>query len=265
MDIYLFLEYLFLGLLQGFTEPLPISSSAHVFIFERILNSADTGLLFEIIVNFGSLIAIFFIFRKTIFTLISHFFNYLKTKEKEYFTYYKYSWLIVIGTLPGVIAGFLFKDTIEGVLANTKTIGIALLITALALYIIRGSKGEKSDENITFKDALLIGLFQAVALVPGISRSGATIVAGILLGLKRETAFRFSFMLYIPISIGSLVLGILKPTLTTDIIYYIIGFISSMVMTYFSTQLFINIMKKGKLIYFSIYCVILGIITILFI
>lgn len=262
--------YIVLGLIQGFTEPIPVSSSGHIVIFKNIFNlKVLNDLNFEIFANFGSLIAIIYIFRKDILKLIKDFINYIKTKEKNSYEGFKYSVLIIIGTIPAGLIGLLFKDFIEEKLTNAKVVGIALLVTALFLFIIRKLKGKKKDNQITYKDALKIGLFQAVALLPGISRSGATIVGGMLSNLTRETAFKYSFMLYIPISLATMLLGV-KDIIQTHIelnllISYILGMIASMIMTYFSTKWFKQIMLKGKLIYFVYYCLIVGLLVILFI
>ena len=263
------LKYVLLGIIQGFTEPIPVSSSGHLVIFKKLINSeALNDMNFEIIVNFGSLLAIVFFFRKDIIKLIKNFFTYLKTKEKKYKDDFKYCWLIVIGTIPAGLLGLIFKDQIDSISDNVKIIGIALLVTALFLYLIRNFKGKKEDNEITYKDAIKVGLCQAIALFPGISRSGATIVGGMLSRFKRDTAFKFSFMLYIPISCATLVLGI-KDLLESNIsntllLYYLIGMIIAGIVTYFSTKLFQNIMKKGKLIWFVLYCLIVGALVIIF-
>ena len=263
------IKYLILGLIQGFTEPIPVSSSGHLNIFEAILNSNTlSDLNFEIFVNFGSLIAIVIFFRKDIVTLIKDFFTYIKTKNIKYYNNFKYCLYIIIGTIPAGIIGVLFKDYIENVLQGVKSIGIALLITALFLFIIKNIKGKKDDDKITFIDAFIVGIFQAIALFPGISRSGATIVGGMFRDFKRETAFKFSFMLYIPISLATMLLGV-KDMMETSIdtitwVYYFIGMLASGIMTYFATKWFNGIMKKGKLIYFVWYCLIVGTLVIIF-
>lgn len=263
------IKYIFLGAIQGFTEPIPVSSSGHLVVFrELIKNNLFNDLNFEIIVNFGSLIAIVIYFWKDIKDLIIDFLMYLKTKDKKYYDNFKYCWLIVIGTIPAGIIGLLFKDQIEGLLISVKIIGAALLITAGFLYLIRNAKGKKEDKKITFKDAFIIGLFQVIALFPGISRSGATIVGGMFRNLKRDAAFKFSFMLYIPISLATMVLGIgdlISLNLTPIYwLYYICGMVAACVVTFFSTKWFNNIMKSGKLIYFVYYCLIAGTLILLF-
>ena len=263
------ISYIILGLIQGFTEPIPISSSGHLVIFKTILDLKSLNdLNFEIIVNFGSLIAIVAVFYKDIVELIKDFFKFIKTKEIKYYHNYKYCWLIVIGTIPAGIVGLLFKDYFDKLSNNVKLVGLALLITALFLFLIRNIKGKKEDYQIKFKDALVIGLFQVVALFPGISRSGATIVGGMFSDLKRSVAFKFSFMLYIPISLATLVLGI-KDLIGSDIgiemwICYLCGMVASAFLTFFSVKWFKSIMERGKLIYFVIYCLIVGTLVILF-
>ena len=263
MNLVELIKYIVLGIIQGFTEPIPVSSSGHLAIFKKLINSnVLNDLNFEIVVNFGSLIAITLFFRKDIVKLIKEFFLYIKTKEK------KYCWLIVIGTIPAGILGLIFKDAISSLSENIKIIGGALIVTSLFLFIIKDFKGKKDDNEITYKDALIVGLFQCVALLPGISRSGATIVGAMLLKFKRETAFKFSFMLYIPISLATIVLGVKDIIETglesTTILYYLIGMVVASVITYFSTKLFKDIMKKGKLIWFVLYCLIVGILVLIF-
>ena len=264
-----FIKYLFLAIIQGFTEPIPISSSGHLIIFKSILNSGVLNdLNFEIILNFGSLVAIVIYFWKDIISLIKDFFLYIKTKDKKYFSNFRYCILIIIGTIPAGIIGLLFKDTIEELLNSVKIVGIALLVTALFLFLIRNIKGKKEDKDISYIDALIIGLFQSVALLPGISRSGATIVGGMMRDLKRDVAFKFSFILYIPISLATMILGV-KDLVESSIsinmwITYGIAMILSGIVTYISTKWFNNIMKKGKLIYFVIYCLIVGSLVIVF-
>lgn len=269
MNIIKVLQYVFLGALQGFTEPIPISSSGHLLIAKKLFNFKMLGdINFEIVVNFGSFLAIMFLYRKEILKIINDFFSYLKTKKNEYKENYKYAWLIVIGTIPAGLIGFIFKDKIDLLSNNVKLVGIALLITSLALFLIKDFKGKKDKNDISIGDAIKVGLFQVVALFPGISRSGSTIVGGMLSDFKRDTAVNYSFMLYLPISLATMILGvndlITTPNIGKLIVPYTLGMIVSAIITYFSAKWFINIMKKGKLGYFSLYCLIVGILVILF-
>ena len=151
---------------------------------------------------------------------------------------------------------------------NVKFIGLMLLLTALFLFLIRNFKGKKDRDKITFMDSVVVGLCQMISIIPGISRSGATIVGGMFRNIKRESAFDFSFILYIPISIATSILGVkdlFDMTISTgDMILYIIAALMALIFTYIFTKWFSKIVKEGKLIYFSIYCVILGFIVILF-
>ncbi len=269
MNLIQVLQYVFLGIVQGFTEPIPISSSGHLLIFKELFNfEMLNDMNFEIVVNFGSFIAICFLYRKEIIKIIADFFMFIKTKKDTYKENYKYAWLIVLGTIPAGIVGLILKDTIESISGNVKIIGIALLITALALFIIKDFKGKKEKKEMTVMDAITVGLFQVVALFPGISRSGSTIVGGMSRDLKRETAVNYSFMLYLPISLATMLLGVKDlietPNISSLVLPYALGMIVSCIVTYFSAKWFINIMKKGKLGYFSIYCLIVGILVVLF-
>lgn len=263
----LLLEYIILGIIQGFTEPLPISSSGHLKVFKSIFSSeALNDLNFEIIANFGSLIAIIFLYRKEIVKIINDFFMYIKTKEKKYKINYNYAWLIVIGTIPAGICGLILKDAIEQYF-TTKIIGLMFIITALLLYLIKDKKGKKEKENLSVADAIKIGLFQCIALIPGISRSGATVVGGMQNNLTRKAALDYSFMLYIPVSLATMILGISDlikiDNLNTLVLPYFVSMVASAIVTYFSAIIFIDLMKKNKLIYFSIYCLIFGIFVFL--
>ena len=270
--IWTIFKYLLFGILQGITEPLPISSSGHLVLARYLFNTdAFDDLTFEIVLNFASFLAIFFIFRKDIIRLIKSFFEYITNKEKrklkEVKEDFKYDLLILIGSVPAGIAGVLFKDFIEEKLGNIKILGVAFIITAIILFLVRKLNGNKKDKDITYMDALIIGLFQVAALMPGISRSGAVLVGCLLMKLSRETSLKYAFMLYLPVSIGSFVLSIkdLMSISTNQIIPYILGFIASGVMTYFASLWFFDKVKKGELAKFSIYLVILGLLVLIFI
>lgn len=272
------IEYILLGILQGITEPIPVSSSGHLLILQTILEkfSQNINIDFSILAtmtNFGSLIAIVVIYWNDITKLVKSFFAYLLTKnrKKDVKEDFSYCLKIIIATIPAGIAGIIatklnLLNTLE---ENVKFVGFMLLLTAIFLFLIKDFKGSKDKDKITFMDAFVIGICQMIAIIPGLSRSGATIVGGMYRKLKRTTAFDFSFILYIPISVATSILGI-KDLLATSIssstwILYLIATILAGVFTYIFTKWFSKIVKEGKLIYFSVYCVILGLIVILFI
>lgn len=271
------IEYLLLGILQGITEPIPVSSSGHLLILQTIIEKFHQGLdiNFEVlatITNFGSLIAIIIIFWKDIVSLVESFFKYIfkKDRSKKVSNDFSYCLKIIIATIPAGVMGLVVTKL--GLLAkleeNVKFIGLMLLLTALFLFLIRNFKGKKDRDKITFIDSVVVGLCQMISIIPGISRSGATIVGGMFRNIKRESAFNFSFILYIPISIATSILGVkdlFDMTISTgDMILYIIAALMALIFTYIFTKWFSKIVKEGKLIYFSIYCVILGLIVILF-
>lgn len=272
------IEYIFLGILQGITEPIPVSSSGHLLILQTILEkfSQSINIDFSILAtmtNFGSLIAIVVIYWNDITKLVKSFFAYLLTKnrKKDVKEDFSYCLKIIIATIPAGVAGIIatklnLLNTLE---ENVKFVGFMLLLTAIFLFLIKDFKGSKDKDKITFMDAFVIGICQMIAIIPGLSRSGATIVGGMYRKLKRTTAFDFSFILYIPISVATSILGI-KDLLATSIssstwILYLIATILAGIFTYIFTKWFSKIVKEGKLIYFSVYCVILGLIVILFI
>ncbi len=268
-----FLKFIILGFIQGITEPIPVSSSGHLLIFQKLISGKALNVDFSLLAtltNLGSLVAIIILFRKDIANLFKGFFGYLTTKKEEYKDNYKYCWLVVIGTIPAGIMGIIVTklglfDALE---ENVKFVGVTLLITALFLFLIRKLKGKKEPNQITYKDALTVGIFQTIALLPGISRSGATIVGGMTRKFKRETAFNFSFILYIPISLATTVLGI-SDLINSDLnlnlwLCYIGATVVAGIFTYFATIWFRDVVKHGKLIYFVIYCLIVGTLVLLF-
>ncbi|SER28618.1 Undecaprenyl-diphosphatase [Gracilibacillus ureilyticus] len=268
-ELVLLIKYFVLGLVQGITEPIPISSSGHIVIFRELFGIEAKGLSFEIFVNFASLLAVLVIYRKDIVRLVTNGLNFMVKKDMEAKKDFQFIIYLIIATIPVGVVGVLFGDAIGDLIGNnTMVVGITLLITAVALWVIRNLRGRKNDGDLTMKDAVLVGLSQMVALTPGISRSGATIVGSMLVGMKQETALRFSFLLYIPVSLGTGILEIpdifRDPTMDTLLIPYIIAFITTFIATYFALKWFMNIMARGNLRYFSYYCVVAGILILLF-
>lgn len=268
MDFYLIMKYLFLGIFQGFTEPIPISSSGHLLLAQHFLGIKDATLTFEMLVNTASLLAVLIIYREDIMRLIVNGLGYFKHKTPETKRDFHFIVYLLVGTIPAGVIGVLFGDVIEKHLTSVITVGITLIITGIALWLIRNLRGRKNDGDLNVKDAIIIGLAQAVALIPGISRSGATIVAAMASGMKAETALRFSFLLYIPVSVGVMVFGISDlikdPNLASMAIPYLVAFIASLIASYFSLKWFMNIMAKGNLKYFAIYCALVGAAVLIF-
>lgn len=261
------LKYLFLGFIQGMTETIPVSSSGHLMIFKRIMEVNVDFDTIAILTNFGSLIAIIILFWNDIVKIIKDFFKYLTKKDKNSKEGYKYAWMIVLGCIPAGFAGLLvsYFDLFDKIENNIKIVGISLITTSILLFVIRNFKGKKDDGKIGVKEALTVGCFQILGLFPGISRSGSTIVGGMTQGLKRDTAFKYSFMLYIPMSIAAMALEIKDLAIDSNLIfYYIASILVSLIVTLLVTKWFRKIVNNGKLIYFSAYCMIVGLLIILF-
>ena len=265
------LKYIILGIIQGITEPLPISSSGHIFILKQIFNTnIFNDLNFEIFVNFASFIAILIIFWKDIVELVKGFIIYIFNKEdrKKYENIFKYCLMIIIGSIPVGIVGALFKDNIESALTTTWIVGLMFIITGISLIIVRNINGKKSDYDITIKDAIIIGLFQMFALLPGLSRSGMVLVGCLLCKLNKSASLKYTFMLYLPVSLATFMLGvkdIIQIGLSTSLlIYYFIGMIFSFIFTLLTFKVLSNCVKKGSLWKFSIYLFIIGIFVLIY-
>ncbi|MDD8048852.1 MAG: undecaprenyl-diphosphate phosphatase [Thomasclavelia sp.] len=270
--------YAILGAIQGFSEPIPISSSGHLVLFQSIFEKMGlmvpqmNDVTFEVIVNTGSLVAIMYYYRKDIIRLISSFFTYLSTpsKRNETLPDFRYCILLIVATIPAAIGGFLFNDAIEGAFDNAKLVGCTLLVTAIFLMLIHkfGYNGKRGKDKLNVKDALRMGCFQLVALLPGVSRSGSTLTGGMLGGLDQKTARDFSFFMFMPVSFGAIILK-LKDFFTSSVLGtlwlpYLIAFFVSAIVTYLALNLLFKILNKHKLNIFAYYCFVVGIIAVLF-
>ena len=238
------LEAVILGIIQGFTEFLPISSSGHLVVAQRIFNVENQMLSFEVTVHLGSLVAVFAVYWKEIYGLVK--------KPFQNITY-----MLIAATIPAVIAGLLFKRQIEALFEGGFLLAFSFIITGLLLlYSDNIKNGRKRGQDIRLSDSLVIGCMQAVAIMPGISRSGSTLTAGLHQGLSRETAARFSFLLSIPTILGAAVL-ILKDVAASgegvSFLPLLFGFLSAMLSGYLSIRFMLNIIKKYKLRYFGYY------------
>ncbi|MFV0394688.1 MAG: undecaprenyl-diphosphate phosphatase [Coprobacillaceae bacterium] len=268
--------YTILGAIQGFSEPIPISSSGHLVIFQSIFEKLGlmipqaNDVTFEVIVNTGSLIAIMYYYRQDIVRLFNGFFGYItKTEKRDYYLpEFRYCILLIIATIPAGLGGFLLSDSIETAFSNPKLVGCMLLLTAIFLMAIHkfGYRGKRTSKKLNLFDALRMGFFQLLALLPGISRSGATLTGGMLGGLEQKSARDFSFFMFMPVSVGAIILKskdfISSPTLGTMWLPYLISFIVSGLVTYFALHLLFKLLNKHKLNYFSMYCFVVGIIAL---
>ncbi len=265
-----------LGLIQGFAEFLPISSSGHLTIAAHLMNGVDPEggnlLTFNILLHVATLFAVFAVYYKDIWCMIKAFFGMLGDIFKgrgfcfEKDEYRRLTVMLIIATVPAVGSALLLNDLIAD--PPIWLVGVFLYITALILFMSDRFKSGKMDfSNLSFPRAIGVGCFQAVAVLPGISRSGSTIVGGLFLGLKRENAVRFSFLLSIPAILGALVMDC-KNIFTMEaqaasLSAIIIGMVTAAVCGYISIKLLLNIVRRSRLTYFSIYCVIAGTFAII--
>jgi undecaprenyl-diphosphatase len=260
-----------LGLIQGLTEFLPVSSSGHLVITQSLLGFAEPPILFDVMLHGGTLLAIFVFFRKDIGMILTGIFkgadgnhnrseatepNHVHRNEGRWFAL-----LVIVGTIPAVIVGFALKNFLESLFSSPATVGFMLCITAAILYFAdRQIRREKTITEMSLKDGILIGIFQAAAIIPGISRSGSTISMGIFRRLTAETAARFSFVLSIPAIIGAIVLEVMdiNELSTHELGIYLVGTAVAAISGYLSISLLIRTIKSFKLKAFSIYLWIIG-------
>ena len=268
------LSSIVLGLVQGLAEFLPISSSGHLAIAERLLSSfhaADIPAFFDVLLHLGTLVAVFIAYWGEIRDMIVEFFRGVGdlihgTTPAPVPPARRLILLIIVGTLP-LFAILPIKDTIEGLSDNLLFVGVALIFTGCLLYASdRVRKGRKTERNATMLDVLLVGVAQAVATCPGISRSGTTITAGCFRGFDRKFAVRYSFLMSIPAVLGANILS-LKDAVETGIIWadvpvYIVGVVVAAVSGYFCIRLLKMIADKGKFGWFAYYCWAIGVLTL---
>ena len=258
------LEALVLGLLQGLTEYLPVSSSGHLTIGSTIFGmTGEESLSFTILVHVATVLSTLVILWKEIVWLLKGLFQFRWNNETKYVVN------ILISMIPVGIVGLFFKDTVEEIFGSGLLIvGIMLLVTASLLAFAYYAK-PRQKETISKKDAFIIGLAQACAVMPGLSRSGSTIATGLILGNKKENLAQFSFLMVIPPILGEALLETLKLMSGTEVASsdiptssLVIGFFAAFISGCIACKWMINIVKKGKLGYFAIYCAIVGAITV---
>lgn len=256
------LEAFILGIIQGLTEFLPVSSSGHLEIGKEILKvEATENMMFTVVVHGATVLSTIVVFRKDILQLFKNGITLKNTGERNYIL------LLLLSMIPVVFIGLLFKDDIESFFGrNLILVGSMLLITALLLSFTYFSK--KQDKNVNPLSAIIIGIAQAIAVMPGISRSGATISTALLLKVNKEKAAKFSFLMVLLPIIGANVKSIMDGELSNagsiDTLSLIIGFVAAFISGLLACSWMIKIVKKGKLIYFAIYCAIIGSIAIIY-
>ena len=260
MDI---IDSIILGIIQGLTEFLPVSSSGHLELGKAILGDnsiPEESLLFTVVLHFATALSTIVIFRKDILEILKGLLAFKWNEDTQFIV------KIIVSMIPAVIVGLLFEEQLEQFFGgNVLLVGFMLLITGLLLYL--ADKAKDTDKKISFKNAFVIGVSQAIAMLPGISRSGATISTSVLLGNDKTKAARFSFLMVVPLIFGKIAKDIFSGDLSLEnhnMVSLSAGFIAAFIAGLFACTWMISIVKKSKLQYFAIYCFIVGLIAIAF-
>jgi undecaprenyl-diphosphatase len=250
------LQTIVLGIVQGITEWLPVSSSGHIVIFENLFG-ISAPIILALTLHLGTLIAVCAVFWKDII-------NVLKAIIKLDFKseYGKLALFIIIAMIPTAIIGFTFKSTFESFFNNLNAVGIALILTGCFLFICE--RWEKKN-ILGLKESILIGIAQGIAIIPGISRSGATIGTGLLAGVEKQKVARFSFLLSIPAIIGAAVFDVnMTDVASVGLTQILIGMVTSAIVGYLTIKFLLNLINKQKFHWFAVYCWVVGILIVLF-
>jgi undecaprenyl-diphosphatase len=255
------LEAIILGIIQGLTEFLPVSSSGHLELGKAILGDnslPEESLLFTVVLHFATALSTVVVFRKEILEILKGLFQFQWNDQAQF------SVKIILSMMPAAVIGVLFNDQIEALFSKQiLLVGAMLVITGLLLFL--ADKAKNTDKNVTFTNAFIIGIAQAIAILPGISRSGATISASVLLGIDREKAARFSFLMVVPLIFGKMAKDLLDGGIsssTIDIMPMALGAIAAFVAGLFACNWMIALVKKSQLKYFSYYCFAAGIAAV---
>ena len=255
------LESLILGIIQGLTEFLPVSSSGHLELAKAVFGYdyvQKQSLLITLNLHVATAMSTVFVFRKDIWLIFSDVFSFRKGESLDL------SMKILISMIPAILIGLFFEDFISSLFdGKVLLVGIMLTITAILLYL--ADQINENNNTIGFKNAFLIGLMQAVAIIPGVSRSGATIALAVFLKINRDKAARFSFLMVIPLIFGSMAKSLLEGNMfdeSLNIMPLVIGFLSAFITGIFACKWMVTLVKKSQLKYFSFYCMIIGLISI---
>ncbi|PZD77752.1 undecaprenyl-diphosphate phosphatase [Mesonia sp. K7] len=258
MDV---LDALLLGIIQGLTEFLPVSSSGHLELGKAILGDnsiPEESLLFTVVMHFATALSTIVIFRKDIIEIFKGIFKFQWNEETQFAT------KIAISMIPAAVIGLLFEEELEAFFGgNVMFVGFMLIVTAVLLWL--ADKAKNTEKPVSYSNAFVIGISQAIAMLPGISRSGATISTSVLLGNDKSKAARFSFLMVVPLILGKVAKDMLSGDLTlegSNSTILIVGFIAAFVAGLVACQWMIKLVRKSKLTYFAVYCLIVGIIAI---
>ncbi len=265
MDI---LQAIIVGIVQGLTEFLPVSSSAHLIFAQELLGINQPGLAFDVLLHLGTLVAVVGYFFKDIIEMIKAFFlsilDLFKGRFKQGFKedpYKKLAWMVIIGTIPVGIIGIVFNSEVEAAFNSITIPAFFLLVTGVLLYVSqRLNIGHKDIKDSGLKEAILVGIGQACAIIPGLSRSGTTIASGLLIGLDKEFAAKFSFLLAVPAILGATVTQLdgIGAGFDVNLLPYLLGFLASLISGYLAISILLKLIRERSLDIFAFYCWIVG-------
>ena len=263
------IETIFLGIVQGLTEFLPVSSSGHLVIFEKVIGLKEPEILLDASLHLGTLIAVCIYFRNDLVNMVTELWSFVLPGSKKQDVAGPNAHLalmVVLGSVPTAIIGLLFKDSLEKAFGSLFLVGIMLMITGTIVGITRLiPKSHNTAMRVGPLIALAVGTVQGLAIMPGISRSGSTIVCALLLGLNRELAGRFSFLLAIPAIVGAVILQLDADAIhRVGAVPLILGLVSSGIIGFLALKLLMGIVKKGLFYYFAPYCWGVGLLTLYF-
>lgn len=257
------IKYIILGIIQGITEIFPVSSSGHLTLFSHLFDIDLTNLtIFLMITNTGSFLALLLFFRTDIKDLIVGTFKFLFRKEENYKQDFEYVVKLIIAVIPIGIFGLLFKDMLP---EDLLSVGFALIVTSGLLFYVYMVRDIEWKKDISWKNALIIGSFQMFAIFPGISRSGITMSGGLIQKIELKKVLKFSFLSYILVSVPVMLLGFyeaLHASESIHVIGYSLAFIMSFIFSLLSVRIFYKYVKVKNLIYFAVYCLIVGVISL---
>lgn len=255
-----YIQALILGIIQGLTEFLPVSSSGHLELGKALLGSVPKeNLTFTVVLHFATALSTIIIFRKDIIALLKGLFLFKNNQE------FQFALKIVLSMIPAALVGVLLEDELDAMFnGNVFFVGCMLILTAGLLLL--ADKAKKTDKTLSIKNAVIIGVSQAIAILPGISRSGATISTSVLLGVDKEQSARFSFLMVVPLIFGKIAKDVLGGEInlsSTEAMPMLVGFLAAFFTGLLACTWMIKLVKNSKLSYFSIYCLIVGIIAII--
>lgn len=255
------IKAIILGVIQGLTEFLPVSSSGHLVIGSELLNFQEQGIVFDVFLHMGTLVSVIIVFRQELLAMVRAPFAIARgSRDEQHLYYFRWDVYVVLATLPAVIVGLFFKDSVEQLFSSTMVAYVMLLVTGTLMITARHLP--QRDKPLTWSRSIVVGCAQACAILPGLSRSGSTIFAGMAMGVAREKIARFSFIMSLPAILGAAVLQsgelVQHPPTSDALLNLGAGTVMSAIAGYFAIKLLLDVVRKNRLQWFGYYCLLLS-------